>query len=379
MSIDSSASRPRPRDVRLRIGQLAAGVHDAITDVAGVRVGQVDVTHGDGPLRPGKGPARTGVTVIVPHPGNVYLDKVPAAIEVINGFGKPTGLAQVEELGTIETPIALTSTLCAPRIADALITSAIRATPAIGITTSTVNPVVGECSDAWLNDMQGRHVGEAHLLAALAAAADGPVAGGNVGAGVGMSCFGFKGGIGTASRQLPATLGGWTVGVLVLANFGAPGQLVIDGVPVGRLLLDDAARVPERGSIMMIVATDAPLIDRQLRRLARRTGFGLARTGSMAGHGSGDIAIAFSTAPSVRIPHAAPGGRLTLEIVAEQGQDASSDVIDALFAATIEATEGAIIDALFRAETLVGRDDHRREALPLDRVLPLLRAAGRLA
>jgi D-aminopeptidase len=370
--------RPRPREVGLRPGVLEPGPHNAITDVAGVRVGHTAVVFGDGPLRPGHGPARTGVTVVVPHPGNLYLDKVPAAIEVINGFGKTTGLAQVDELGTIETPIALTSTLSTWRVADALVTAAIRETPAIGVTTSTVNPVVGECSDAYLNDIQGRHVREEHVLAALAAASDGPVAGGNVGAGTGMSCFGFKGGIGTSSRRLPAGLGGWTVGVLVLANFGARGQLVIDGVPIGRLL-DAGVAAPERGSIMMVVATDAPLLERPLRRIARRTGFGLARTGSMGGHGSGDIAIAFSTAASVRIPHAAVAGRLHQETLAEQAGDASSDVIDALFAATIEATEEAILDALFRAETLVGRDGHTREALPLERVVPLLRAAGRLA
>jgi D-aminopeptidase len=345
---------------------------NAITDVSQVEVGHATVWFGDGPLRPGEGPARTGVTVIRPHSGNLFLKKVPAAIEVINGFGKTTGLAQVDELGTIETPIALTSTLCVGRVADALISDAIERTPEIGVSTSTVNPVVGECSDAYLNDMQGRHVNESHVGEALAAANSGPVAEGAIGAGTGMSAFAFKGGIGTASRLVPEELGGWTVGVLVLANFGSKRQLVIDGVPVGRLLDDRARCAPERGSIMMVVATDAPLLDRGLRRLARRTAFGLARTGSMGGHGSGDIAIAFSSNPEVRIPHYADAPASPIWLLHENGPQADGAPIDALFQATIEATEEAILNALFRAETVVGRDGHVREALPIDRVMDIL-------
>lgn len=365
--------RPRARDIGIVIGTMNTGSRNAITDVPGVQVGQATVWFGDGPLVPGGGPARTGVTVIRPHPGNLYLEKVPAAIEVINGFGKATGSAQVDELGTIETPIALTSTLCTGRVADALITDAIRSTPEIGITTSTVNPVVGECADSYLNDMQGRHVREEHVLQALAAASSGAVEEGSVGAGTGMSAFGFKGGIGTSSRIVNQDVGGWTVGVLVLANFGAKRQLIIDGVPVGRMLDDRAQVEPERGSIMMVVATDAPLLDRGLRRLARRTTFGLARTGSMGGHGSGDIAIAFSTHSEVRVPHYAPAVTVPATLLSENGPGADGRPIDALFQATIEATEEAILNALFRATTVTGRDGHVRYALPVERVADLLR------
>jgi D-aminopeptidase len=357
---------------------LPPGPLNAITDVGGVRIGQTTVSWGEGPLVPGQGPARTGVTVILPHGGNLFREKVPAAIHVINGFGKTTGLAQVDELGTIETPIALTSTLCVGRVADALITHAIAETPEIGISTSTVNPIVGECSDAWLNDIQGRHVHEEHVLAAIASARGGPVEEGAVGAGTGMIAFEWKGGIGTASRVIPGELGGWTVGALVLANFGKRGQLVIDGVPVGQLLGEQDEGAPERGSIMIVLATDAPLLDRGLKRLARRAGLGLARTGSMGGHGSGDIVIAFSTAERVRIPHAAERLTLPVEIVAESGVTGVGSPIDALFTAVVEATEEAVLNALFKATTVVGRDGQVGEALPLDRVRPLLARVGRL-
>jgi D-aminopeptidase len=376
-----SPARPRAREFGLRIGYLPTGRGNAITDVEGVLVGQTTVSFGEGALRPGFGPARTGVTVVRPHPGNVFREKVPGAIEIINGFVKTTGIAQVTELGTIETPIALTSTLCVGRVAGALITHAIQETPEIGITTSTVNPVVGECSDAYLNDIQGRHVTEQHVLDAIAGTTSGPVEEGSVGAGTGMAAFGFKGGIGTSSRVLPDDLGGWTVGVLVLANFGTRQQLVIDGVPVGRLLDAQEQQIssPERGSIMIVLATDAPLLDRGLRRLARRAGFGLARTGSIGGHGSGDIVIAFSTAERVRIPHDPPRFTLPIELLAENASHGAARVIDALFTATIEATEEAILNALFRATTVTGRDGHRRDALPLDRIRPALAAAGRLS
>lgn len=373
-----ASRRPRARDLGLITGSLPPGELNAITDVPGVQVGHETLIFGDGPLRPGEGPARTGVTVIRPHPGNLFLEKVPAAIEVINGFGKTTGIAQVDELGTIETPIALTSTLCAGRVADALITDAIRNSPEIGITTSTVNPVVGECSDSYLNDIQGRHVREEHVLRALAAATSGAVPEGTVGAGTGMSAFGFKGGIGTASRRVPEEVGGWVVGVLVLANFGSKRQLMIDGVPVGRLLDLPGPGEPERGSIMMVVATNAPLLDRGLRRLARRTAFGLARTGSMGGHGSGDIAVAFSTNQEVRVPHYPPALTIPVTLLSEGGQGADGRPIDALFQATIEATEEAILNALFRATTVVGRDGHVRKALPIDDVCTLLADAGRI-
>lgn len=370
-------TRPRARDIGLTIGILPAGRWNAITDVPGVRVGQVTVSHGSGSLRPGVGPARTGVTVILPHSDNLFLDRVPAAYYQFNGFGKCVGIEQLDELGVLETPIALTSTLSIGRVADGLISHTISRNPEIGISLPTVNPFVGECNDGWLNDGQGRHVGERDVLTAIESASDGPVDEGSVGAGTGMSCFGFKGGIGTASRIAPPSLGGWTVGALVLANFGRPGALVIDGVPVGQLL-SDAETTPEKGSLVMVLATDAPMIDRQLRRMAKRAVLGMARTGTTGGHGSGDVVVAFSTAESVRRPFEPEAQVIPAAFVAEDGPGGTSELIDTLFQAAVEATEEAILNALFRATTVIGRDDHRRDALPLDRVIPILRAHGRI-
>jgi D-aminopeptidase len=353
------------------IGTLPVGPLNAITDVAGVRVGQTTLIAGDGPLVPGRGPIRTGVTVILPHGGNLFREKVPGAIHVINGFGKCMGQEQVDELGTIEGPIALTGTMNVGLVTDALVAWGMRENPDIGIRSSTINPIVGECSDLYLNDMQGRHVRQEHVFAAIDAADTGPVAEGSVGAGTGMTAFGYKGGIGTSSRVTPAHLGGWTVGVLVLANYGRRELLRVDGVPVGRELAAGTGE-PERGSIMLIVATDAPLLDRGLRRLARRSGIGLARTGSIAGNGSGDYAIAFSASPLARIPHAPAGLTHRLEIVVEDGP-----AIDALFQATVEATEEAILNALFRATTITGRDGNTRDAIPVERVLEIMRRHGR--
>ena len=372
-STDIQNDRPRARDAGIRFGQMPTGKYNAITDVAGVRVGHTTLISGEGALVPGKGPVRTGVTVILPHQGNLFREKVPAAIHVINGFGKCMGQEQVDELGNLEGPIALTGTMNVGLVTDAVIAYGIRENPEIGISTSTINPVVGECSDSFLNDMQGRHVREQHVLTAIDSASTGPVDEGAVGAGTGMSAFGFKGGIGTASRVVPDDTGGWTVGVLVLANFGRKYQLTIDGVPVGQALVDDPADPPERGSIMFIVATDAPLLDRGLRRLARRCAIGLGRTGSISGHGSGDYVIAFSSAEGVRIPHEPEQATMHAEIVLDSGR-----TIDDLFQATVEATEEAIINALFRATSLTGRDGNHREALPIEQVQEIMRAAGRL-
>lgn len=365
--------RPRAREFGIYLGEMEPGPLNSITDVEGVLVGHTSLISGDGPLIPGRGPVRTGVTAIVPHDGNLFRDKVPAAIHVINGFGKCMGQEQVEELGTIEGPIALTGTMNVGLVTDAVIAYGIRENPDIGIDTSTINPVVGECSDSYLNDMQGRHVKEEHVFAAIDGATAGRVAEGAVGAGVGMSAFGYKGGIGTASRMLPGELGGWTVGMLCLANFGRKRQLVIDGVPVGRLLAKQAPEPPERGSIMFILATDAPMLDHGLRRLARRVGLGLARTGSISGNGSGDYVIAISASEAVRVPHEPDELTLDRQIVADR-----SDIMDAFFQATIEATEEAIINALFRSETMTGRDGNTREALPLEQVATIMRDAGRL-
>ena len=387
-------ARPRAREFGVRIGSMAAGVENAITDVGDVRIGQVTLIEGEGALVPGRGPVRTGVTIILPHGGNLFREKVPCAIHVINGFGKCMGQEQVEELGNLEGPIALTGTMNVGLVTDAIIAYGVRENPDIGVRTSTINPVVGECSDMYLNDMQGRHVREEHVLAAIDSASGGAVEEGAVGAGTGMTIFGFKGGIGTSSRVTPEALGGWTVGVLVLANYGRRDQLRIDGVPVGEMLtrgtkdesrainagsathaashMHDASDNAERGSIMMIVATDAPLLDRGLRRLARRAGIGLARTGSIAGNGSGDYVIAFSASEKVRVAHEPVGLTQTVEIVAEDGP-----AIDALFQATVEATEEAILNAMFKAETMTGRDGNTREALPLERVREIMRAHGR--
>jgi len=367
-------SRPRAREFGISLGRLPTGPDNAVTDVATVRVGHTTLIHGDGPLVPGSGPVRTGVTVILPHGGNLFREKVPAAIHVFNGFGKCMGQEQVDELGNIEGPIALTGTMNVGLVTDALVGYGIRENPDIGITTGTINPVVGETSDSYLNDMHGRHVKEAHVLAAIDGATDGPVAEGNVGGGTGMTAYGHKGGIGTASRVTRAEDGGWTVGVLVQANFGARRELTIDGVKVGEQL-DTMGNPPEnRGSIMIVVGTDAPLLDRALRRLARRATFGIARTGTQGHHGSGDYVIAFSNAPSVRVPHDATGrNTYQFEHVVENGS-----AIDSLFLATVEATEEAIVNALFAAETMVGRDGNAIQALPLERVGEIMMAAGRL-
>ncbi|MFI5342507.1 MAG: P1 family peptidase, partial [Candidatus Methylomirabilales bacterium] len=257
-------SRPRAREVGLKVGALPAGPRNAITDVAGVRVGHTTLVAGDGPLRPGQGPVRTGVTVILPHGDNLFRQKVPGAVHTINGFGKACGFEEVRELGVIEAPIALTNTLNVGLVADGLVQYAIRQSPEIGVRTSSVNVVVGECHDGYLNDMQGRHVRAEHVWAAIDAAASGAVLEGAVGAGTGTGCFGWKGGVGTASRVVPAEAGGFTVGALVQSNFGRPQDLTVLGVPLGQHVQPPERTQPpiqEKGSIMIVLATDAPLDD----------------------------------------------------------------------------------------------------------------------
>jgi len=355
--VRSQATRPRARDVGLVIGVLPAGPLDAITDVAGVRVGQVTVTSGDS--------INTGVTAVLPHGGNPFQEKVPAAVAVGNGFGKLTGIAQIRELGELESPIVLTCTLCVPRVADAVL-GWLLALPGNEYVQS-VNVVVGETNDGLLNAIRRRAVTEADVLAALRGARDGPVEEGSVGAGRGTVAFGWKGGIGTASRRLPVSLGGWTVGVLVQTNFG--GILTIGGAPVGRELgryyLKNELQAGN-GSIMIVVATDAPLEAPGLERLARRAFLGVARTGSPATSGSGDFALAFSTALSVRHGPLAPG-RLT-----RPSETVAGDNISPLFEATVEATEEAIVNSLFRAETVRGYRG-TVAALPIDSVVTILR------
>jgi D-aminopeptidase len=351
-------TRARSRDLGIVIGTLPPGPLDAITDVAGVRVGHATVIAGER--------TRTGVTAILPHGDNLFLSRVPAAIDVGNGFGKLIGQSQVDELGEIETPILLTATMSVWRVADALAAWMLEL-PGMERVRS-LNPVVGETNDSRLNDMRLQAVGAAEVHAALAAAAGGPVAEGSVGAGTGTVAFGWKGGIGTASRAMPA---GWTVGVLVQSNFG--GDLAIAGVPVGRAL---AKRSPPAGdgSIMMVVATDAPLGSRNLGRVAARAMMGLARTGSWAANGSGDYAIAFSTAPSVRrVVTIGERGPVTPPL--RQGEDVGNDAMSALFQATVEATEEAIVNSLLMA-TSVSSAIGTVEAIPVERVRSLFHQRG---
>ncbi len=349
--------RPRAREVGVAPGILPTGRLNAITDVDGVRVGHVTLIEGEA--------VRTGATAILPHGGNLYRDKVPAGVAVGNGYGKLMGVTQIRELGEIETPIVLTNTLSVPQGAEAVITYTL-AQPGNEAVRS-VNAVVGETNDGFLNDIRRRALKAEHILEAIARADTGAVAEGSVGAGTGTVAFGWKGGIGTSSRRLPEALGGYTVGVLVQANYG--GVLQIMGVEVGRALgryyLREALdRGDADGSIMIVVATDAPLSDRNLTRLARRALLGVARTGSPMTNGSGDYALAFSTAPSVRRTPERRAGVAAYE-------ELSNDRISPLFQAVVEATEEAIYNALFKATTVSG---HRGtvEALPLERVLPLL-------
>jgi D-aminopeptidase len=345
-------TRPRLQDLGLRIGSFERGPSNAITDVAGVRVGHATLREGDD--------VRTGVTAILPHAGNLLREKVPAAVHVFNAFGKLVGSTQVEELGRLETPVVLTNTLsvwdAAAALADWML-----ARPG-NEDVRSINPVVGETNDFWLNDVRGRHVKAEHVRRALETASGGPVAEGAVGAGTGTVAFGWKGGIGTSSRRLPAGAGGFTVGVLVQSNFG--GQLAVDGVPVWRelrppeRLAERGAPAAEHGSCMIVVATDAPLDARELRRLAARAMHGMARTGASGSHGSGDYAIAFSTA----------GQAVLVE----------EDTLSPLFQAVIEATEEAILNSLLKAETVRGRGGHVAEAIPIERLREVLRRSGRL-
>lgn len=426
--MERDGPRCRLRDLGITPGVLPAGRNNAITDVTGVRVGHATVVDGDD--------VRTGVTVVLPHDGNPFRERVPAGVVVGNGFGKLIGFTQVRELGELETPVLLTNTLAAPRAADALI-DWILALPGNEDVTS-VNPFVGETNDGRLNDIRARGVRAEHVHAALVAAqaapASAPVAGGNVGAGTGTVAFGYKGGIGTASRLVAAAHGSWTVGALVQANFG--GVLTMDGLPVGKALGGDAAFGAEvrgsgesgatglgaaglgaafsgaaDGSIMVVLATDAPLSDRNLERLAARGLAGLARTGAAMSDGSGDYAVAFSTALEVRRrsggrwrpPAASAGHAASADPAASVGPAASSDphgsgradalpsrpasppraVLDLpndamspLFLAAIEATEEAILDALCLAETMRGFRGRVVEALPLEVVRQLAREAG---
>src|SRR5687768_4205558 len=356
--------RAHLRDLGIAVGRYDPGRLNAITDVAGVKVGHVTLIKGEGKLAPGKGPVRTGVTVIVPR-DDVWHKKVPAGAFVLNGTGEMTGLSWVAESGFLEYPIALTNTLNVPRVANGVVTWMIKQYPGIGITDDTLTPVVAECDDSRLNDSQGRHVSEEEVETALNTASSGAVMEGAVGAGTGMVSYGFKGGIGTSSRRLSDAEGSYTVGVLVNANHGRREELVVNGIPVGkRYDLENHGPVSgSEGSIIVVIATDAPLDARQLGRLAKRAALGLARTGSTARHGSGDFMLAFSTGNT--IPHYPKDPTFSMTHLADTH-------LNPLFAATVEATEEAILNALTMATTMVGRDDHRVEAISLPRLTALL-------
>lgn len=358
------AQNMRPADYGIRFGILKSGHNNALTDVPGVKVGHVTVKEDNF--------INTGVTAILPHPGNIFQSKVPAGIFIGNGFGKLTGISQVEELGNIETPIILTNTLSVPVAADALIDYTLSFPENIGV--MSVNPVVGETNDAGLNDIRKRAITREHVLNAIADADTGAVAEGNVGAGTGTVCFGFKGGIGTSSRILPVSKGGFTVGVLVQTNFG--GILQINGVPVGLELgrhkftriLD---QYKEDGSCMVIIMTDAPLDSRNLKRLAARAMAGIARTGGMTSNSSGDYAIAVSTAENLRIPYNPKSLYQEMKVL-------RNEEMDLLFEAVIEATEEAVINSLFAATTLTGKYNFKIESLPVNKVLEIMRKYNRI-
>ena len=355
----AQTARPRARDLGVAPGVFPPGPLNAITDVAGVRVGHATLVEGDA--------VRTGVTAILPHGGNLFQDKVAGAVFVANAFGKLAGSTQVAELGTIETPVVLTNTLAVSTAMDAVVGWTLA--QAGNGDVRSVNALVGETNDGGLNDIRARTLTREHVLSAIRSAAAGPVAEGSVGAGTGTQAFGWKGGIGTASRALPARYGGHTLGVLVQSNFG--GVLTIDGVPVGRELGRHAFAGDAEdggGSCMIVVATDAPLDARDLRRLAARAAFGLARSGSSFSNGSGDFAIAFTTAVEGRVRHGASEARPRALL--------PPDAVSPLFQAALEATEEAVYNSLFRATTVTGQG-RTVEAIPVDRVSALLRKYGR--
>jgi D-aminopeptidase len=356
MTLNLSAQK-RLRDYGVKIGVMKTGTLNAITDVKGVKVGHTTIQRGD--------TINTGVTAIIPAEGNLFQSKVPAAIYIGNGFGKLMGISQVKELGNIETPIVLTNTLSIATAADAIIDYSVSQKENQNL--RSVNAIVGETNDSYLNDIVGRHVKKQHVLEAIENAKNVVVAEGNVGAGTGTVCFGFKGGIGTASRVLPKASGGYTVGVLVQTNFG--GVLQIDGVPVGVALnqyfLNNQLNDPADGSCMIVVITDAPVTSRNLERIAKRAMMGLAKTGGIASNGSGDYVIAISNVEGLRVAH---DSKEKLQTV----QELRNDEVSPLFLATIEATEEAILNSLFAAKTLKGKNG-TIQALPIDKTIGLLR------
>jgi D-aminopeptidase len=371
-------ARCRSRDLGISLGRYKPGKWNAITDVAGVKVGHSTIIRGAGQLKVGKGPVRTGVTAILPNPANVFEERVVGGGFILNGAGEVSGMTQLLEWGLIETPIFLTNTLSVGAVSDAAVKWMVERFPGIGDEHDVIIPLVGECDDSWLNDIAGRHVRDEHVYEALRTATDGPVPEGNVGGGTGMITCDFKAGIGTASRKLPESLGGSTVGVLVMSNFGVMRQLRVGGLPVGEVLEERYRALPRRqrnyGSIIAVIATDAPLATHQLARLAKRAALGIGRVGSTAMHGSGEIVLAFSTANQV--PRETRKMVYRMKILLDQR-------LDPLYEAVIEATEEAILNALCMARDMDGVNGNVARALPLDDVKELVarwhearRAAG---
>ncbi len=363
-----AGARVRARDLGIALGRFKPGRWNAITDVAGVKVGHSTIIRGAaGPLVPGQGPVRTGVTAILPNPANVFRERVVGGGFILNGAGEVSGLTQLIEWGLIETPIFLTNTLSVGAVSDAAVKWMVERFPGIGAEHDVIIPLVGECDDSWLNDVAGRHVKEEHVAEALRTASDGPVAEGNVGGGTGMITCDFKAGIGTSSRKLAEALGGYTVGVLVMSNFGVMSQLRVGGLPVGEVLAARYREIPRRGqtygSIIAVVATDAPLNTHQLNRLAKRAALGIGRAGSTAHHGSGEIVLAFSTAN--KVPRETRKMVYRMKILLDER-------IDPLYDACIDATEEAILNALCMARDMDGANGNVCRALPLADVKELV-------
>lgn len=361
MPTSKKSGPKRARDLGINIGQYKPGRWNAITDVKGVLVGHSTIIEGDGPIiRTGEGPIRTGVTAIWPYHHNIYEERVAGGNFILNGAGEMSGMIQVQEWGLIETPILLTNTLSVGTVSDACVQYMTQKHPQIGRIHDVVIPLVGECDDSWLNDIAGQHVQAEHVFEALENAKSGPVTEGSVGGGTGMTCCDFKGGIGTSSRKLPAEEGGYTVGVLVMSNFGEIEDLRVDGAPIGKLLAPQFEHIQKRrhtyGSIIVVVATDAPMMGIQLNRLAKRSALGIGRVGSYAAHGSGEIVLAFSTANHL---HRHDKKRVyKMDVLYDKG-------LNPLYKATVEATEEAILNSLFAAEDMIGIQDRLCPSIPL--------------
>ncbi len=355
--------RVRARELGLPLGRFKPGKYNAITDVEGVIVGHSTIIRGKGALKPGIGPVRTGVTAILPNQGNIFMDRMTGGGFVLNGAGEVSGLTQVMEWGLIETPILLTNTISVGAVSDAVARYMIDRYPGIGDEHDVIIPVVGECDDSWLNDIAGRHVRDTHVLEAIRTASDGPVAEGAVGAGTGMITCDFKGGIGTSSRKLPEVHGGYTLGVLVMSNFGKMHNLRVGGLPVGEVLAEKFRNLPKRtedyGSIIAVLATNAPLLSHQVSRLCKRVSLGIGRVGSYAAHGSGEIVVGFSTANT--IPRRTHKMVYKMKILLDQR-------LDPLYEAVMEATEEAILNSMCMARPMDGINGNFCPALPLEEV-----------